>query len=218
MDKILVAEDDESIREELTALLRANGYQTVDAPPCDLALLDVNLPDESGFELCRKLRMQSDVPVIFLTARVSSEDEIIGFGVGADDYVTKPFDPIEVQARVRSQLRRYTRLGGQAKREQPKDTITIGGVELNDAEKSVTVDGEPVQLTPIEFSILWYLCENQGRVVSSEELFEAVWGEKFLDNNNTVMAHIGRLREKLCEPPRKPRFIKTVWGVGYQIE
>ena len=230
MANILICDDDVDIVSALKIYLSNEDYKIYTAftgkqaldcvkeHEIDLVLMDVMMPEMDGIAATAKLREEYNIPVILLTAKSESSDKVLGLNVGADDYVTKPFDPIEVQARVRSQLRRYTRLGGQAKREQPKDTITIGGVELNDAEKSVTVDGEPVQLTPIEFSILWYLCENQGRVVSSEELFEAVWGEKFLDNNNTVMAHIGRLREKLCEPPRKPRFIKTVWGVGYQIE
>ena len=229
-DKVLIVEDEQNIKNFMSTILAANGFDTLMAGSAkealsmisshcpDLIILDLGLPDMDGMEVLKQVRAWSSVPVIVVSARTHERDKVEALDLGADDYVTKPFDPIEVQARVRSQLRRYTRLGGQQKREQPKDTITIGGVELNDAEKSVTVDGEPVQLTPIEFSILWYLCENQGRVVSSEELFEAVWGEKFLDNNNTVMAHIGRLREKLCEPPRKPRFIKTVWGVGYQIE
>ena len=230
MANILICDDDVDIVSALKIYLSNEDYKIYTAftgkqaldcvkeHEIDLVLMDVMMPEMDGIAATAKLREEYNIPVILLTAKSESSDKVLGLNVGADDYVTKPFDPIEVQARVRSQLRRYTRLGGQQKREQPKDTITIGGVELNDTEKSVTVDGEPVQLTPIEFSILWYLCENQGRVVSSEELFEAVWGEKFLDNNNTVMAHIGRLREKLCEPPRKPRFIKTVWGVGYQIE
>ena len=230
MANILICDDDVDIVSALKIYLSNEDYKIYTAftgkqaldcvkeHDIDLVLMDVMMPEMDGIAATAKLREEYNIPVILLTAKSESSDKVLGLNVGADDYVTKPFDPIEVQARVRSQLRRYTRLGGQQKREQPKDTITIGGVELNDAEKSVTVDGEPVQLTPIEFSILWYLCENQGRVVSSEELFEAVWGEKFLDNNNTVMAHIGRLREKLGEPPRKPRFIKTVWGVGYQVE
>ena len=230
MANILICDDDVDIVSALKIYLSNEDYKIYTAftgkqaldcvreHDIDLVLMDVMMPEMDGIEATAKLREEYNIPVILLTAKSESSDKVLGLNVGADDYVTKPFDPVEVQARVRSQLRRYTRLGGQVKREQPKDTITIGGVELNDAEKSVTVDGEPVQLTPIEFSILWYLCENQGRVVSSEELFEAVWGEKFLDNNNTVMAHIGRLREKLGEPPRKPRFIKTVWGVGYQVE
>ena len=155
-----------------------------------------------------------------LTAKVEDIDKIMGLTIGADDYITKPFNPLELMARVKTQLRRYTRYN-QADAaparplEQERD---IRGLVINRETHKCSLYGKPVQLTPIEFSILWYLCENQGRVVSSEELFEAVWGEKFLDNNNTVMAHIGRLREKLGEPPRKPRFIKTVWGVGYQVE
>ena len=173
-----------------------------------------------GFTLCARIREDHFWPIIMLTAKVEDIDKIMGLTIGADDYITKPFNPLELMARVKTQLRRYTRYN-QADAaparplEQERD---IRGLVINRETHKCSLYGKPVQLTPIEFSILWYLCENQGRVVSSEELFEAVWGEKFLDNNNTVMAHIGRLREKLGEPPRKPRFIKTVWGVGYQVE
>ena len=173
-----------------------------------------------GFTLCARIREEHFWPIIMLTAKVEDIDKIMGLTIGADDYITKPFNPLELMARVKTQLRRYTRYN-QADAaparplEQERD---IRGLVINRETHKCLLYGKPVQLTPIEFSILWYLCENQGRVVSSEELFEAVWGEKFLDNNNTVMAHIGRLREKLGEPPRKPRFIKTVWGVGYQVE
>ena len=178
------------------------------------------LPDMDGFTLCARIREEHFWPIIMLTAKVEDIDKIMGLTIGADDYITKPFNPLELMARVKTQLRRYTRYN-QADAaparplEQERD---IRGLVINRETHKCSLYGKPVQLTPIEFSILWYLCENQGRVVSSEELFEAVWGEKFLDNNNTVMAHIGRLREKLGEPPRKPRFIKTVWGVGYQVE
>ena len=178
------------------------------------------LPDMDGFTLCARIREDHFWPIIMLTAKVEDIDKIMGLTIGADDYITKPFNPLELMARVKTQLRRYTRYN-QADAaparplEQERD---IRGLVINRETHKCSLYGKPVQLTPIEFSILWYLCENQGRVVSSEELFEAVWGEKFLDNNNTVMAHIGRLREKLGEPPRKPRFIKTVWGVGYQVE
>ena len=172
-----------------------------------------------GFTLCARIREEHFWPIIMLTAKVEDIDKIMGLTIGADDYITKPFNPLELVARVKTQLRRYTRYNqaGEPASQQTQER-DIRGLVINRDTHKCTLYGRPVQLTPIEFSILWYLCENQGRVVSSEELFEAVWGEKFLDNNNTVMAHIGRLREKLGEPPRKPRFIKTVWGVGYQVE
>jgi two-component system response regulator VanR len=156
-----------------------------------------------------------------LTAKIDDIDKITGLTIGADDYITKPFNPLEVLARVKTQLRRYRKYNGQ--NQLPAEQIEtveydIRGLVINKATHTCTLYAEELTLTPIEFSILWHLCEHQGQVVSSEQLFEEVWGEKFLNNNNTVMAHIGRLREKLHEPARKPKFIKTVWGVGYKVE
>ena len=177
------------------------------------------LPDADGFQLCKKIREKSYCPIIMLTARAADGDKIMGLTIGADDYITKPFNPLEVVARVKTQLRRYRLYNGSApKQDEPAHEYDIRGLVLNRDSHKCFLFGREVQLTPLEFSILWYLCERQGVVVPSEELFEAVWGEKFLENNNTVMAHIGRLREKLGEPARNPRFIKTVWGVGYTIE
>ena len=164
-----------------------------------------------------------------LTAKVEDMDKITGLTLGADDYITKPFNPLEVIARVKTQLRRYTRYnhpdassagpdGGAANPAPSQNEIDIHGLVINKDTHTCTLYNDPVTLTPIEFSILWYLASNRGRVISSEELFEKVWGEKYLDNNNTVMAHIGRLREKLKEPARNPKFIRTVWGVGYKVE
>lgn len=185
----------------------------------DLAILDVMLPDGDGFQLCKKLREKSYCPIIMLTARTADGDKIMGLTIGADDYITKPFNPLEVVARVKTQLRRYRLYSGSVpKQEEPAHEYDIRGLVINRNNRKCFLFGKEVQLTPLEFSILWYLCERQGVVVPSEELFEAVWGEKYLKNNNTVMAHIGRLREKLDEPARSPRFIKTVWGVGYTIE
>ena len=166
-------------------------------------------------------------PVIMLTARTEDTDKILGLTIGADDYITKPFNPLELVARVKTQLRRYERYNhllpagvqSSSAAEPERDScIDIRGLTIDRDSHKCSLNGSTLSLTPREFSILWYLCENKGRVISSEELFEQVWGEKFLDNNNTVMAHIGRLREKMKDSGRRPKYIKTVWGVGYQIE
>ena len=229
---VLVVDDEVGIADLVELYLKNEGfavrkfYNGRDALGCvnteelDLAILDVMLPDIDGFTLCARIREEHFWPIIMLTAKVEDIDKIMGLTIGADDYITKPFNPLELMARVKTQLRRYTRYNqADAANQKPTEAERdIRGLVINRETHKCTLYGKAVQLTPIEFSILWYLCENQGKVVSSEELFEAVWGEKFLDNNNTVMAHIGRLREKLGEPPRKPRFIKTIWGVGYQVE
>ena len=230
--KILVVDDEREIADLVELYLKNEGfavrkfYNATDALACvrteelDLAILDVMLPDMDGFTLCARIREEHFWPIIMLTARVEDIDKIMGLTIGADDYITKPFNPLELVARVKTQLRRYTRYNrpeGEAAPAQENEH-DIRGLVINKDTHKCTLFGKNIALTPIEFGILWYLCEHQGRVVSSGELFEAVWGEKYLDNNNTVMAHIGRLREKLGEPPRKPRFVKTVWGVGYQVE
>ena len=183
-----------------------------------LAVLDVMLPDMDGFTLCQRIRENYLYPIIMLTARVEDMDKITGLTLGADDYITKPFNPLELVARVKTQLRRYTRYNVSGAQRAEEDTLELRGLSISRESHRCTLNGEDIPLTPLEFSILWYLCARQGKVVSSEELFEAVWGEKYLDNNNTVMAHIARLREKLHEPPRRPRFVKTIWGVGYTVE
>ncbi len=227
---ILVVDDEREIADLVELYLRNDGYDVMKfydgasalaalekrAP--DAAILDVMLPDMDGFTLCAEIRKEHTFPVLMLTAKVEDMDKITGLTIGADDYVTKPFNPMELLARVKAQLRRARRYN------LPEDATTgprehdFLGLVINADTHKCTLYGEQLNLTPIEFSILWYLCENRGRVVSSEALFEAVWGEKFMDSNNTVMAHIARLREKMGETPRKPKFIKTVWGVGYQIE
>ena len=169
--------------------------------------------------MCRQIRKFSNIPVIFLSAKSADLDKILGLGCGADDYVTKPFSPLELTARVKSQLRRYTEFNPDGvQKKDASEIISIRGVVINRTTHVVTVDGEEIKLTPLEFDILWYLCEHKGNVVSSEELFEAVWKEKYIASNNTVMTHIARLREKLHEPARKPKYVKTVWGVGYTID
>lgn len=186
--------------------------------PLDIALLDVMLPDIDGFRLLKTIRESYFFPVIMLTAKVADMDKIMGLTLGADDYITKPFNPLEVTARVKTQLRRYKNYNPAAARTAPS-VHDIRGLVISRENHTCTLYGKEIALTPLEFSILWYLCEHKGKVISSEELFEQVWGEKYLSSsNNTVMAHIGRLREKLKEPAKHPKFIKTVWGVGYKIE
>ena len=228
-NRILVVDDEKEIAELVELYLRNDGYVVDKAFEADtalkliekdepsLAILDVMLPDMSGFELCRKIRERHMFPIIMLTAKVEAGDMITGLTLGADDYITKPFNPLELLARVKTQLRRYTKYNAAGTAEETKEHDFRGLYICRESHKC-SVYGRELNLTPLEFDILWYLCENRGRVVSSEELFEAVWGERYLDNNNTVMTHIARLREKMEEPARRPRFVKTVWGVGYTVE
>jgi two-component system response regulator VanR len=181
----------------------------------DVAVLDVMLPDMSGFDICRKIREKYQFPVIMLTARVEDMDKIEGLTIGADDYITKPFNPLEVVARVKAQIRRYTRYNSGS---QDADQFDVFGLVIDREKHICEYCGKTINLTPIEFDILWMLCENRGHVVSAEEIFEKVWGEESFDCNNTVMVHIRRLREKLGESAKTSHIIKTVWGVGYKIE
>ena len=230
-ENILVVDDEKEIADLVGLYLRNEGYavsvyntgrealKSAEEHDYDLAILDVMLPDVDGFSICRKLREKYFYPIIMLTAKVEDLDKIMGLTIGADDYITKPFNPLELIARVNTQLRRYKKYnGGASESSASSEEYDINGLYINKETHVCTLYGKPVLLTPREFSILLYLCENKGKVVSSEELFEAVWGEKYIDNNNTVMAHIGRLREKLREPAKNPKLIKTVWGVGYKIE
>lgn len=228
-EKILIVDDEESIADLVEVYLQNEGYRVckfynaADALSClkkeelSLAILDVMLPDMDGFTLCRKIRENYLFPIIMLTARVEDIDKITGLTLGADDYITKPFNPLELIARVKTQLRRYTRYNVN---EAPaaSEEISIRGLRISKAGHKCFLNEKELSLTPLEFNILLYLCEHKGRVVSSEELFAAVWGEAYLDSNNTVMTHIARLREKMQEPARKPKYVKTVWGVGYTIE
>ncbi len=229
-EHILIVDDEKEIANLLEVYLQNDGfdvykfYNGQDALQCiengkiDLAILDVMLPDIDGFKICQRIREKYFFPVIMLTAKGEDLDKIMGLTLGADDYITKPFNPLEVVARVKTQIRRYKRYNNEHVEEIKMNEYDIRGLVINKENHKCYLYQELLDLTPIEFDILWYLCKNQGKVVSSEELFEAVWKEKYIDNNNTVMAHIARLREKLKEPSRKPKFIKTVWGVGYQIE
>lgn len=225
---ILVVDDEPEIADLVTVYLRGENFQVF---PCgtgtealevlerekiDLAVLDVMLPDISGISLCAEIRRKWQFPILMLTAKTEDSDKITGLTVGADDYMTKPFSPLELVARVKAQLRRYTRYNGGEKEEG--EMLSVNGLTINRTTHQCWLYDELLNLTPIEFDILWLLCANRGKVISAEDLFETVWGEKYLDRNNTVMVHIRRLREKLGEPSGHPRFIKTVWGVGYKID
>ena len=230
MARILICDDDPDIvaalkiyltNEDYTLYTASTGREALDCirqNGIDLVLMDIMMPEMDGIAATVKLREEFNIPVIFLTAKSELSDKVLGLNVGADDYVTKPFDPVEVQARVRSHLRRYMRLGGQLKPEPVKDVLSVGGIELNDAEKSVTVDGEPVYLTPIEYNILHLLMRNPNRVFSSSEIYERVWNENALGSEGSVAVHIRHLREKIEINPSEPRYLKVVWGQGYKME
>lgn len=227
---ILVLDDEAEIADLVELFLKNEGYNVykfyssseaikcINSTPLDLALLDVMLPDTDGFTILRKIREEGfRFPVIMLTAKVEDNDKIIGLSLGADDYITKPFNPLEMVSRVKAQLRRYTLYNG-AETLENKEIFDSAGLIVNHQTHVCTLYEKEIALTPTEFNILWLLCKNADKVVSTEEIFEKIWNEKYLDSNNTVMVHIRRIREKLNEPSRNPKFIKTVWGVGYKIE
>ena len=229
--KILVVDDERLLVKGIKFNLENEGYQVECAYDgaaavelarsggFDLIILDLMMPEIDGLEACMRIREFSNVPIIMLTARSEDTDKIIGFECGADDYITKPFNPIEVIARVKSQLRRYTSLGGkQGGGEANPALLTNGGIALDDGAKSVTVDGEGVSLTPIEYNILLLLMKNPGRVFSTSQIYELVWNDPSLGSENTVAVHIRHLREKLEIDPANPRYIKVVWGLGYKME
>ena len=227
---ILVVDDEPEIADLVGVYLRSEGFtvhtcgtaqealDTLERQSVDLAILDVMLPDKSGFDLCGELRREHRFPVLMLTAKSSDMDKITGLTIGADDYITKPFNPLELVARVKAQLRRYTRYNSAQEKAPDSEVIDFNGLVIDRGTHQCTLYEKELNLTPIEFDILWMLCSNRGQVISAERLFETVWGEKYLDRNNTVMVHIRRLREKMGEPSRDPRFIKTVWGVGYKVD
>ena len=228
MYNILICDDQPDIVNALKIYLSPEGYHLYEAYTGEealemvrktdfhLILLDIMMPRMDGITATAKIREFSNVPIILLTAKSETEDKVLGLNVGADDYITKPFVPVEVLARVRSQLRRYSRLGSRL--EQQPGTLTIGGITLDDRTKSVTVDGDPVALTPTEYSILHLLMSNPGRVYSTKALYEAVWQEVALGSEGAVAVHIRHLREKIEINPSEPRYLKVVWGQGYKME
>lgn len=228
---ILIVEDEIEIADAIEIYLKTQGYQTFKAhngaeglqilkeQPIHLAIVDIMMPVMDGIAMTMKLRETYDFPVIMLSAKSEDIDKITGLNIGADDYVTKPFVPMELLARVHSQLRRYTRFQSIRQKEElaQKNVLIIGGLELNNDTKEVSIDGTYIKLTPIEFKILQLFMEHPGRVYSSDEIYENVWKEEAI-NTETVMVHIRNLREKIEVDPKKPRYIKVVWGVGYKIE
>ena len=227
MHNILICDDDKDILAALRIYLSTEGYrlfeasngfdavETVRTNDIQLVLLDVMMPGMDGMAATARIREISNVPIILLTAKSEDGDKVLGLQIGADDYITKPFTPIEVLARVRSQLRRYTRLGGQIS--QP-ERFAVGGIELDDAARQVTADGEPVALTPMEYSILRLLIGHPGRVYSSAQIYEEVWNESANGSAGAVAVHIRHLREKIEINPSDPQYIKVVWGIGYKME
>ena len=228
---VLVVEDDEQIRDGIEIYLKSQGYEVSKAADgieglavlkekeIHLAIIDVMMPRMDGIHMVMRLRKEYDFPVIMLSAKSEEVDKIMGLNMGADDYVTKPFQPLELLARVNSHLRRYKRfleMTSQGK-EEPENVYRIGGIELNEDTKEVLVDGEPVKMTPMEFKILALLMRSPGRVFSAEEIYERVWNERAI-NTDTVMVHVRKIREKIEYNPKEPKYLKVVWGVGYKIE
>ena len=229
--RILVGDDEKDIADLIEIYLVRDGYKVFKANNAEegleilskeeihLVLLDIMMPGMNGLDMCKKIRETNNIPIIMLSAKSADLDKILGLGTGADDYVTKPFNPLELTARVKSQLRRYTQLNPNSSvHDSGKNEISIKGLTINKDNHKVTVDGEEIKLTPIEFDILYLLASNPGRVFSTDEIFENVWNEKVYEANNTVMVHIRRLRGKMKEDTRQNKIITTVWGVGYKIE
>ena len=227
MANILICDDERDIVSALKIYLSSEGYtlfeaytgrealEVVKKHDIHLILMDIMMPEMDGISATAKLRETCNFPIILLTAKSEDSDKVLGLNMGADDYITKPFNPMEVLARVRSQLRRYTSLGGM---EQKPNRIVIGGIALDDDTKTVTVDGEPVSLTPIEYNILLLLMRHPGRVYSSAQIYEKVWNESAFGSEGAVAVHIRHLREKLEINPSEPRYLKVVWGLGYKME
>lgn len=230
MFNILVCDDDKEIVEAIEIYLRQEGYNVLKAydgeetlkvlkkeEKVDLLVIDVMMPRLDGIRATLKIREENSLPIIILSAKSEDADKILGLNVGADDYVTKPFNPLELVARVKSQLRRYTKLGSTVVQNNSA-VYTVGGFSINDDLKEVTVDGEPVKLTPIEYNILLLLMKNQGKVFSIDQIYESIWNEDAIGADNTVAVHIRHIREKIEINPKEPKYLKVVWGVGYKIE
>ena len=235
MDKILIVDDEEEIRDLLEIYLKSEGYETIKVgdgeealetlrkdEDIDLIILDIMMPKMDGIEACLKIREERELPIIMLSAKSQDEDKILGLNTGADDYLTKPFNPLELVARVKSQLRRFYRFNSKVnvgiRGEVKSNKIIVDDLELNLDTHEVFIDGKEAKLTPIEFDILALLSKNKGKVFSISNIYESVWNQEFMESDNTVMVHIRKIREKIEENPRSPKFIKTVWGVGYKID
>ena len=229
MYNILVCDDDKEIVEAIEIYLSQEGYKVLkaydgeealkllDKHKVDLLIIDVMMPRLDGIRATLKIREKQNMPIIILSAKSEDADKILGLNVGADGYMTKPFNPLELTARVKSQLRRYTQLGGTVEIEN-QAVYTVGGLMIDDDQKEITVDGEPVKLTPIEYNILLLLVKNQGKVFSIDQIYESIWNEDAIGVDNTVAVHIRHIREKIEINPKEPRYLKVVWGVGYKIE
>ena len=226
--RILVVDDETAIADLVEVYLKNENFQVIkcyngkqaveilEQEKIDMAILDVMLPDMDGFSICQRIRETSNIPILMLTAREEEIDKITGLTLGADDYITKPFRPLELVARVKAQLRRYTRYN--AAREEKKDVITISGLVIDKENHQCFLNEKELSLTPTEFEILWVLCKNKGQVVSADKMFRDIWGDKyFVNSSSTVMVHIRHLREKMQDSAEHPKYIKTVWGVGYKI-
>ena len=226
---ILLVEDDKEIREGVEIYLKSQGYEVfqaadgieglkiLDQEEINLAIVDVMMPGLDGIRTTLKVRETSSIPIIILSAKSEDTDKILGLNIGADDYITKPFNPLELVARGKSQLRRYTQLGNM-NQQTAGQVYKCGGLAINDDNKEVTVDGELIKLTPIEYNILLLLVKNAGKVFSIDEIYEQIWNEEAIGADNTVAVHIRHIREKIEINPREPRYLKVVWGVGYKIE
>lgn len=228
MTNILVCDDDKEIVDAIEIYLQQEGYQIYKAYDGEqaikvlkemniqLLIIDIMMPRLDGIHATLKIREFSSVPIIFLSAKSEDTDKILGLNMGADDYITKPFNPLELVARVKSNLRRYTQLG--SLNVENNALYQVGGLCMNDDTKEVTVDGEPVKLTPIEYNILFLLVKNQGKVFSIDQIYENIWNEEAIGADNTVAVHIRHIREKIEINPKEPHYLKVVWGVGYKVE
>ena len=230
MTTILVCDDDKAIVEAIEIYLVQEGsrvlkaydgmeaLQILEKEKVQLLIMDLMMPRLDGIHATLRIREKYSIPIIILSAKSEDSDKILGLNIGADDYVTKPFNPLELTARVKSQLRRYTKLGSIDGIEENGKLYSAGGLVINDTTKEVSVDGEPVKLTPIEYNILLLLIKNQGRVFSINQIYEAIWNEEAIGADNTVAVHIRHIREKIEINPKEPRYLKVVWGVGYKID